>query len=362
MKLHRPLTVLLALLAADLLVAPSAQAATRPALQSPQGSQGDRSGRSRRSVPQKRSSGRGEERDSGPNSQQAQAVLRALLPPTAPGKGEGERGGDGTERDPKGRSREKRALEFVDEAQLRAWYETADFNANGWISFSESSVSFGFDRPRYGSFDADRDGRLALEEFAAYYRYSIVHQNGFREPRPAPESQRARQRTPEQLRNAYDMDLDGKLSRVELQRVLEDYDRADLEAEHIATGMDRDGDSRLSVAELVGLPPILFPVEVPATADAAPTHKTLEELFGQVVPRPGGAGNYPPQIVGPVSHFRRLDLDADGKISRRDLEDLLRPVHTTIRVQTVLHTLDVDGDGVLSRAELVAALVPPRDK
>ena len=61
-------------------------------------------------------------------------------------------------------------------------------------------------------------------------------------------------------------------------------------------------------------------------------------------------------IVGPVSPFRRLDLDNDGLITLEELERLRRPQTLTVRVAAVLAALDENEDGALSRDELIRAM------
>ncbi|MEZ5976139.1 MAG: EF-hand domain-containing protein [Planctomycetota bacterium] len=87
--------------------------------------------------------------------------------------------------------------------------------------------------------------------------------------------------------------------------------------------------------------------------------KGLDELFLQVIPSPTHSA--PPRIVGPVTPFRRLDLNGDNKVGADDLNELTRALSTNIRPQTILHTLDLDRDGTLSREEFRAALEPKRD-
>ncbi len=86
--------------------------------------------------------------------------------------------------------------------------------------------------------------------------------------------------------------------------------------------------------------------------------KSLIELFGTVIPRPSetGAPPSPPQIVGPIPAFHRLDIDRDGFISVADLETLMRPVRTGVRPAAVINTLDTDGDMRLSEREFNAAM------
>ncbi|MEO6711206.1 MAG: hypothetical protein ABI054_07020, partial [Planctomycetota bacterium] len=67
----------------------------------------------------------------------------------------------------------------------------------------------------------------------------------------------------------------------------------------------------------------------------------------------------PPQIDGPVRHFRRLDLDGDVRVSTEDLRRLQSPLELSVRAGAVLAALDSDGDGELSPEEFDAALTRP---
>ncbi|MDF1838675.1 MAG: EF-hand domain-containing protein, partial [Planctomycetota bacterium] len=86
--------------------------------------------------------------------------------------------------------------------------------------------------------------------------------------------------------------------------------------------------------------------------------KGIDEMFLRIVQSQNRLT--PPTLIGPITTFRRLDLDGDGKISLPDLEGLKRTVTTSIRVGTVLHTLDKDQDGELSRAELRNSMEVPQ--
>lgn len=244
------------------------------------------------------------------------------------------------------------------EAQLMGWFSTSDADGSGWVSYRESAHALGFDRRRYRRFDEDRDGRLDLAEFELYCAFSITERT-FRDPLPPAELVGAPARTPEQLRNAYDVDRDGVLSATEIKTVLADYGRADLVAERVVIGLDRDDDGRLNVQELAGLEGLVgigsaSSVPLPSSLSLSGA-SSADELFGVVEPRAPGS-NKPPHIIGPVRSFRRLDLDNNGKISLAELEELLRPLFSPVRVRTVHHTLDRNQDGFLTEDEFDAAL------
>jgi len=255
--------------------------------------------------------------------------------------------------------------EVIVAEEIKGFFGIADYDANEWLSFSEARASLEFDRPRYQSYDKDRDGRLRLGEFKRFYDDSLKYGTGFQPPRAQDTTTGPPKRTPEQLRIAYDQDLDLQISVAELERLLVDYDKQEVPADQVLRTLDGDHDDRLALGELPELLEILHPVVLPesdrATAEDRPT--TADELFGLAEPRglDAGATPYPPYIAGPVSQFRRLDLDNDGEISIADLEGLLRPVQTSIRTHSVLNTLDLNGDGVLDREEFLRALIDADD-
>lgn len=271
------------------------------------------------------------------------------------------------ELDMKAKARRERQAEvkvpLADTEQVRSWFALCDHNGNGWLSFSEAAHSLRFTRGRFQAFDEDRDGRLASPEFGEFYMYSILHAGHFVEPREKVSEGPPPQRTPEQMRNAYDTDLDHLLSRVELTRLLADYQRDTGLAERVMNSLDTSDDGSLSLDELEGLHAVLYPVVFEEVADVTDQRepereKTIADLFGKVEPRgvePGSTPT-PPRIVGPVGHFRRLDLDDDGYITVDDLENLLRPVRVAVRPHVVVNTLDTNGDFRLTEEELVGAL------
>ena len=226
------------------------------------------------------------------------------------------------------------------------------------MSYRESSHAFGFDRLRFQSFDEDRDGRMDLLEFELYCIFA-QRDRTFREPLPPADVLGAPKRSPEQLRNAYDRDRNGLLSSDELDSALLDYGREDLDSRQVILGLDRDNDSQLSVAELFGIEGIVglvtiggLSIDPSLTASDA---RNASELFLVIEPRAEGS-NAPPTIRGPVRPFSRLDLNQDGSIDRAELDELLSPLFSTVRIATVLHTLDQNLDGRLSEEEFEASI------
>ncbi len=240
------------------------------------------------------------------------------------------------------------------------FFKRCDQNGNGWISLREGEETLGLSTSTFRSYDADTDGRISREEFGIRYRLSVVRVGAFKPPVAAPQSVRAPTRNAEQLRNAYDKNGDGGLSAAEMKVLLVDYERQELPAELALEKLDRDGSTRIDGSELDFLARLLTASVSPASADpnAPAVRQTLEELFGGMRDRSRGfqAAPMPPQIDGPVRHFRRLDLDGSGRISTEDLRRLQAPLGLPARAPAVLAALDLDGDGELSPDEFAAAV------
>jgi Ca2+-binding EF-hand superfamily protein len=239
-------------------------------------------------------------------------------------------------------------------------FDVADYNHNGWISFLEAQESLQLDQASYWTYDRDRDGRITREEFRARYRAIVERAGGFRPPVPRKEKSLVPTRNAEQLRNAYDRNGDGGVGLEELRSLLIDYDREELPVEVALEKLDRDVTGRIDGEELELLARLLSATHtIPRESSDAPAPgHSIEELFGGVKLRGTGfqAAPQPPQIGGPVTHFRRLDLDNDGRVTIDDLMKLQSPMQLSIRAGTVLAALDLDQDGALSEQEFLDAM------
>lgn len=252
------------------------------------------------------------------------------------------------------RQRQAQALE-EDE-----FFKRCDLNTNGWISYREGEETLGLERSTFRAYDTDSDGRISREEFGARYRLSMSRVGAFKPPEIVTKASLAPTRNAEQLRNAYDKNGDGGLSAAEMKLLLEDYDRGGLEASLAVEKLDRDGSTRIDGTEIDLLARLLATSIAPAVTDpnAPSVRRTIEELFGGPTDRSTGfqATPMPPLIVGPVTNFRRLDLDGSGGVSIEDLRRLQAPLQLSVRTAAVLAALDLNGDGEMSPAEFAAAV------
>jgi Ca2+-binding EF-hand superfamily protein len=254
--------------------------------------------------------------------------------------------------------------ELVDEDVQREYFETADYDKGGWISFREAEASMLLDREEFSRYDADGDGRIDSEEFAARYRLTVEQIGGFQPPIPDNTDTTAPPRGAEELRNTYDVDLNGSLDMNELGTLIADYQIPDLTAALAMNQLDRSGNGRLELIELEFVATLLDALRT-ASVNILPTTgaTTLEGLFGVPIDRPERPGQVtrPPRIGGPIQPFARLDLDRDEAITVDDLTTLEFPMALPVRPATVIASLDTNGDGQLDRAEFRAAMGAARE-
>ncbi len=243
---------------------------------------------------------------------------------------------------------------------LRSYFAACDQDGNGWISFRESHDSLELDRVGYARLDTDRDGRVVLEEFSVHLAQLADRVGSLPLPRVAQDQARDVPRKPTLILAAYDRGGDGALEEAELSKLLEDYRRARPGALILLDRLDQDGDRRLRGSEIELLARLLASLHVIDAEDSRPASppRSVDELFGAVIPRSKGLDALPEPalIVGPVSHFRRLDLDGDGGIELRDLLELMRPRSAAISLAALFAALDGNEDGLVDQGELSRAL------
>lgn len=238
------------------------------------------------------------------------------------------------------------------------YFEAADYDGGGWISFHESELALGLDRETFHAYDADGDGRVDSSEFGARYREAIERTGVFRPPTAALNSSLPPKRTTEQLLAAYDRDATQLLEPGEAEQLAREYQFGVLDQAELMRRLDRDSSGALGLGELPAVVDWIATVMYPGLQvdPREPVH-SLDELFGKREPRPSTFGvlAQPPLVAGPLPMFARLDLDGDGGLESADFEGLQLQTQMGVRAATILAAIDRDGDGRLSRAEFHSA-------
>lgn len=241
----------------------------------------------------------------------------------------------------------------------RPIYEACDTDHSGWISFREARDALGMDRAEFALYDRDRDGRIGSREFNSRYE-TVVEDTGIYH---LPKLENTRQlipRSPRQLTAAFDTSGDGALDKDEVGKLLLDYDREELDPQLVVERLDQDATNKIDGAEVQQLSRLIAAAFIlpPESRSKRPTPEKVDDLFGSTVAREGvhDETSLPPRIDGPVTHFRRLDLDGDGYVTTAELQKLQSPMQLSARVSTTLAALDTDEDGRLSRSEFLDAL------
>ena len=235
------------------------------------------------------------------------------------------------------------------------FFSICDYDASGWISFSEAEASLGIDRAGFRAYDNDRDGMIIAGEFRRRYEEITATGGVFLPPRPKSVAREPVPEGAEEVLEAYDKDGDGALDPAELEVVLVKIGDVKLEPETILEQLDRDLTRKLEIPEIEDLLSILKPS---AGGIQGSKPRTIDELFGKLLPRAlqQGSTPQPVRISSPVRSFRRLDIDRDGAITREDLAELQRPLVLPVRTPAVLAALDTDRDGAISEAEFLASM------
>lgn len=249
------------------------------------------------------------------------------------------------------------AQDLVDEERQQAYFATADYDGSGWISFREAEDALLLDREDFGLYDSNRDGRIDAEEFGERYRSTVEQVGGFQPPVPPVEDTKPPPRNAIELRNTYDVDLDGTVDLSELETLINDYEIPSLTPQLAMSQLDRSGNGGLELIELEFVSTLLDTLRSSGVL-LSTTASTLEELFGLPVERTVRRGQVqrPPRISGPIQPFARLDLDRDEGITVEDLSTLQFPAALPVRPATVIASLDTNGDGRLDRDEFRRAM------
>ncbi|MFN0007254.1 MAG: hypothetical protein ACKVXR_05050 [Planctomycetota bacterium] len=241
--------------------------------------------------------------------------------------------------------------------RVQRYFATCDYDANGYISYAEANASLGINRDGWKAYDEDRNGVINEKEFSRRYEEILASGGAFLPPTPKADAREPIPERPEDALASYDKNRDGGLDLGEIDLLLVEVGAMRLEAETSIDQFDRDLTRKLEIPELEDLLALLKPKS--ATAKG-PRPKTIDELFGKLVPRTiqEGSTPQPVRITPPVLTFRRLDINADGRISLDDLAELQRPLVLPVRARAVLAALDGNGDGELDEAEFRASMRP----
>jgi Ca2+-binding EF-hand superfamily protein len=253
------------------------------------------------------------------------------------------------------RAQEKRGQSPSELTRVQRYFATCDYDASGHISYSEANASLGINRDGMRAYDEDNDGRISEKEFSRRYEEILASGGAFLPPTPKADAREAIPEKAEDALASYDKNRDGGLDMSEIDLLLVEVGALRIEAETSIDQFDRDLTGKLEVPELEDLLGLLRPA---SAKSKGPRPKSIDELFGKLVPRTiqEGSTPQPVRITSPVRTFRRLDIDADGGISLEDLAELQRPLVLSVRARAVLAALDGNGDGTLDESEFRAAM------
>ena len=204
------------------------------------------------------------------------------------------------------------------EKQEQEYFETCDYNGNGWISMAEARQALALDQNAFRVYDADKDGRITRVEFGSRYRALIARHGSFKPPVGRTTETFVPLRNAEQLRNAYDRNGDLGIDEKELEKLLGDYDREELPIAIVLEKLDRDETTRIDGDELELLARLLSLTHSTLEVAPASNARSIEELFGGLQERATAfqSAPQPPAIRGPVrSEARRVGEECRSRWS-----------------------------------------------
>jgi hypothetical protein len=311
------------------------------------------------------------------------ALLLVLLPPfraqdaRSPERDAAQEGAKKSPRIGDEMSEEQEAAALAARLEERLdYFRVCDSNENGWISFREAQLALDLDRTEYRNYDRDGDGRVSWEEFERRYAETFLRSGGVLAPDPellAEAEEQGRLNlpglasllgaggfpTPDDLLLIFDRNKRRGLDYTELDRMFRCL-TVELSPIETLARMDVDTTGELELGELQGLSAIvrsylpkrfaglthLEDAEVYPLFYASPVDRMLSE----------GSPPMPPMIPGPVTHFRRLDLDDSGFVNTSDLNELLTSSGISARPSSILAAIDLDGDGRVDEREFLRGL------
>src|SRR5258706_15431219 len=154
---------------------------------------------------------------------------------------------------PKERQAKKAEPTAAPDDAAKTYFDLADYDANGWISFSEARASMGLDRRGFALYDEDRDGRITEAEFRQRYETIVKNGGAFDAPIGKSGVRTGGPAAPIDLVLQADKDGDTTLDRTELRRFLEDlHSRPDPDG--VLSKVDPARSPRLEKDEIPPLP------------------------------------------------------------------------------------------------------------
>ncbi len=268
--------------------------------------------------------------------------------------------------------------------EREAHFRICDGNRNGWISFREAAYALNIERDEFRKYDKDEDGRIDWKEFEERYVKVLAQVGGH----PVLRAELQEMVTVDDLPSLtpldpseivitfptaadllaiYDQNRDESLDDTELELMFVSL-LVELTARDVIAQLDTNLTRTLEMEELGTLAEMVtesFPGGTPGEGKLEPKD-VYSRLYAANHPRRSvhDTPSLPPLIPGPVTHFRRLDLDDDGFIDGDDLRELTTPSRVDVRASAILAALDTDGDDRLTEAEFLRSVgaTPDRER